>query len=127
MRRSHWSTTQNFVFDWDWMVRAQAAGVEFKPRSRYLSIYRVHKAHKTGSGGTRRDDEIAALYCRYAGERFERLFRVCLQRRDTLRSLRIWLWRTRLGRWDAAALRLAYPSIFRGYSRNEIRAVLSML
>ena len=39
----------HFGFDWDWFIRAQRAGVTFKPVDRYLSSYRIHGAHKTGN------------------------------------------------------------------------------
>ncbi len=55
----------SFTFDWDWFIRAKNAGINFTPSSEYFSKYRIHDAHKSGTGGEKRMNElkeIAALY-----------------------------------------------------------------
>lgn len=52
----------NFVFDWDWFIRSQKAGVQFIPIQEYLSLYRIHEAHKSGSGSNRRTLELSDIY-----------------------------------------------------------------
>jgi glycosyltransferase involved in cell wall biosynthesis len=54
--------SMNFVFDWDWFIRAQQMNVEFKLDSKPYSIYRVHSSHKTGTGGEKRRQEIINIY-----------------------------------------------------------------
>jgi len=58
-------TSLNYTFDWDWFIRAQQKAVEFLPIPAFLSIYRLHSAHKTGTGGDIRLAEIDAVYGRY--------------------------------------------------------------
>lgn len=52
----------HYGFDWEWFVRAGRAGVEFHPVDRFLSVYRIHESHKTGTGGKERLRELADLF-----------------------------------------------------------------
>ncbi len=58
-----------FTFDWDWFIRAKKSEVNFSALPDYLSIYRLHASHKTGSGGNKREAEIAAIYRKYKNEK----------------------------------------------------------
>jgi glycosyltransferase involved in cell wall biosynthesis len=58
-------TTLNYVFDWEWYIRAQQKEVKFTPVSEFLSLYRKHDTHKTGTGGSARLTEIVKVYDRY--------------------------------------------------------------
>ncbi len=55
----------HFVFDWDWFLRARDKGVEFFPDSKFLSVYRIHRAHKTGTGGDQRMKELDLIHQEY--------------------------------------------------------------
>jgi glycosyltransferase involved in cell wall biosynthesis len=52
----------NFVFDWEWFIRASKSGVELLPDRKFLSLYRIHSQHKTGTGGEKRLREIEKIY-----------------------------------------------------------------
>jgi len=117
----------DFAFDWDWFLRGQAAGVTFLPDDRYLSVYRIHKEHKTLNGGERRRKELAAIYQRYAGARYERLFSRCCRWRTAIRTMRKVLRRLWLSRIEAAILKVVFPRLFHGVSRDDVRDVISML
>ncbi len=54
-----------FAFDWDWFIRASAVG-SFETCEEILSAYRLHAAHKSGSGGERRRSEIIDVAKRHA-------------------------------------------------------------
>lgn len=54
-----------FVFDWEWFIRAKQIGIIFKPVTKTLSLYREHNAHKTGIGGSERHNEIINLYIQF--------------------------------------------------------------
>ncbi|HEX8294916.1 MAG TPA: glycosyltransferase family 2 protein [Chthoniobacteraceae bacterium] len=54
----------SFAFDWDWFIRASAAG-EFETCEEILSAYRLHAAHKSGSGGEKRRREILEVVRRH--------------------------------------------------------------
>ena len=55
----------HFVFDWEWFLRAEDTGIPFFPIQFPLSIYRIHDSHKTGTGGIKRQQEIAYIYSIY--------------------------------------------------------------
>jgi len=64
----------HFVFDWEWFIRAQKNDIEFRPIKDYLSLYRFHDSHKTGSGGNKRSKELAEIYGRFHGDRLKKAF-----------------------------------------------------
>lgn len=64
----------NFAMDWDWFIRAKRLGVEFVPIHDYLSMYRIHDTHKSGSGDSKRTNEIAGLYRKYTSEKLAKAF-----------------------------------------------------
>lgn len=55
----------HFAFDWEWFIRAQQHA-EFTYVEEIYSVYRLHEAHKTGSGGSRRREEICEVVRRHA-------------------------------------------------------------
>jgi glycosyltransferase involved in cell wall biosynthesis len=117
----------NFALDWDWFLRARKKGVAFVPDDRYLAVYRMHRGHKSAVGGDRRRRELATIYARHSGERYERLFLECCARRPRILTIRKWLGRARLSRLTPAVLRAIFPSVFRGFPIREIGDLLTML
>ncbi|MEA2235756.1 MAG: hypothetical protein QOC81_480 [Thermoanaerobaculia bacterium] len=87
----------------------------------------MHAGHKSATGGERRRRELASIYARHAGAKYERLFLECCARRDTILSIRAWLGRVRLPALVPPLLRTAYPSVFRGFPNHEIRDLLTMV
>jgi glycosyltransferase involved in cell wall biosynthesis len=117
----------HFGFDWEWFIRAVNAGVVFRPDDKVLALYRIHPAHKTATGGERRRRELASIYGRHAGARFERLFLRCCARRTLILWAVKWLRRVRLGRFQTRILKAAFPALFHGFSRSEVRDIIAML
>ncbi|MDJ1491712.1 glycosyltransferase [Cytophagaceae bacterium DM2B3-1] len=64
----------HYVLDWDWYIRAQKASDKFTAVERYLSIYRIHPLHKTGSKDTRRYEEFKWIYKTYLNEKIVQYF-----------------------------------------------------
>ncbi|MBV9492195.1 MAG: glycosyltransferase [Verrucomicrobia bacterium] len=56
----------HYAFDWDWFLRAATAGVHFIAVPETLSRYRIHAAHKSGTGGRRRWRELLAVVHRHS-------------------------------------------------------------
>lgn len=50
----------HYILDWDWFYRA-AGYCAFTPLHQFLSLYRYHDTHKTGTGGKIRRQEIVRL------------------------------------------------------------------
>jgi glycosyltransferase involved in cell wall biosynthesis len=115
-----------FAFDWDWFIRARKLGIAFRPLPRYLSLYRLHGGHKTGTGGDARLQEIVEVYRRHAGARYGAAFLDCNSRRSQRALVQRWIRRFRLGDHEMTVLRLCFPRIFGGLSAEEIRDVLRM-
>ena len=55
----------HYALDWEWFLRASKI-CDFTPLREYLSLYRLHPTHKTGSGGARRQQEILRIVERSA-------------------------------------------------------------
>ena len=56
-----------FALDWDFILRAQAAGFRFKRLPRFLGCFRVHDQQKTTKLEQVGQQEIALLRARYLG------------------------------------------------------------
>ena len=54
----------HFAFDWDWFIRASERS-EFIQVPELFAGYRLHAAHKSGSGGERRRAEVMEIMRRY--------------------------------------------------------------
>ena len=67
----------HFAFDWEWFIRAQQHA-EFTHVDEVYSVYRLHEAHKTGSGGARRQREMCEVIGRHAPAEWVDRFRRAL-------------------------------------------------
>ncbi len=63
-----------YAFDWDWFIRASRAGTAFLPVQEYLSLYRIHEAHKSGKGAAKRVEELQKIVSLYNEEKLSRAF-----------------------------------------------------
>jgi glycosyltransferase involved in cell wall biosynthesis len=57
--------TLHYSFDWDWLLRASGI-CRFIATDAVLSRYRIHDAHKSGTGGDRRWVELCNVVRRYS-------------------------------------------------------------
>jgi hypothetical protein len=70
-RRHVWETlggldeTLQYALDWDFLLRAAAAGLRFARMPRFLACFRIHEAQKTSAWLTRGLEEQAALRVRW--------------------------------------------------------------
>lgn len=70
----------HYVLDWEWFLRAKHNKVKFIPLEKCISMYRIHEAHKSSTGGKIRQNEIAGIYAIY-NNRFEKLYRLLMTER----------------------------------------------
>ena len=115
-----------YSFDWEWFLRAEKMGVTFLPVTKYLSIYRLHEAHKTGMGGSKRQIELASVYEKYAGNRYRDLYIECCQSGQEMYDFVARLNRFHLRRVSGPLLRYKYPKIFGKADAKEIWAMMEM-
>ena len=100
--RSAWDATGpldeslTYVFDWDWFIRARELQIDFTPTDKYLAVYRFHDAHKSGTGGERRLQEIAGIHRRYSGDKYADAFCQICKHRRLIERIRRWLGRLKL-------------------------------
>ena len=122
---SKWS----FVFDWDWFIRAQKAGADYRTTSRYLSGYRLHAEHKSGSGGAPRQREIREIYEKHAGERIIRLYDVCKENHAFIRKVKRRAKHYKLTKLvkDITLLKLLYPKALEGTTSKEVDMMLDVV
>lgn len=76
----------NYVFDWEWFLRAKANKIYFQPIEDCISMYRIHPTHKSSTGGTKRDDEIAHIYKIFSPFN-EKLFRYLVEDKFLLNKI----------------------------------------
>jgi GT2 family glycosyltransferase len=60
--------TFEYALDWDFLLRAQAAGFRFRRLPRFMGCFRVHDAQKTTSIADVGAEEMLRLRIRYLGE-----------------------------------------------------------
>jgi glycosyltransferase involved in cell wall biosynthesis len=58
----------HYAFDWDWFLRA-ARSCRFLRSDKVLSRYRIHSAHKSGTGGEKRWRELVEVAKRHSSTR----------------------------------------------------------
>jgi glycosyltransferase involved in cell wall biosynthesis len=67
----------HYAFDWDWFLRA-ARCCRFQACDRVLSRYRIHRQHKTGTGGLRRWEEMSEVVRRHSPDEVVRHYQYML-------------------------------------------------
>ena len=77
--------TYHYVMDWDWWIRA-SKHCQFSTVNRHLSIFRLHKTHKSHAGGLQRRAEIVRLVNTYAQKEWKAVFRDVYGKEDGLRK-----------------------------------------
>jgi glycosyltransferase involved in cell wall biosynthesis len=119
----------NLVFDWDWFIRAQEAGVEFKTTPRYLAAYRIHPAHKSAGTGDKRDQELRAIYQRHSPPHILKLHDDYQREAARIKAVRKWTSNLRLNRVFStpALLKFFLPNIFARVPEKDIRDYFGLI
>lgn len=115
-----------YSMDWEWFLRARQAGATFRPTGRYLSVYRLHEAHKTGTGGKKRQSELADVYEKHIGTARKDLYLKCCRAANDVDRFTSRINRLHLGRASKILLRCRFPKLFRGNDYEEVRQLLFM-
>jgi len=118
-----------FTFDWDWFIRCVESGVEITTTPRYLAAYRIHAAHKSGTGGEKRDEEIRTIYARHSPPHILKLHDDCRREAARIKAVRKWTSNLRLDRIFSkpALLKFFLPGIFAGVPEQDIRDYFGFL
>lgn len=100
----------HYVLDWDWFIRASKI-IDFTYIPRFLSVYRLHLKHKTGSGGKLRINEINEIIERYAPENWKKFYKIVSYHYRRIIQTRRFLVRMRIP-GSSYLLPLLFPSIW---------------
>jgi glycosyltransferase involved in cell wall biosynthesis len=113
----------HYTFDWDWFIRCVESGVEITTTPRHLAAYRIHSAHKSGAGGTKRDEEIRTIYTRHSPPHILKLHDDCQREAARIKRTRKWISNLRLNRIFPMARLLQWflPDIFAKVPEQDIR------
>lgn len=117
--RALWETvgelneTYNYVLDWDWFIRASKI-CQFIPVQDYLSIYRIHENHKTGTGGIKRIEELLKIIESYADKEWISVHQDVYGQINSLRAGFKLLFKLRLYRFR----HLFYPRLYLKYGHR---------
>jgi len=120
-----------YGFDWEWFIRAERCGINFHCVSKCLSMYRFHETHKTGTGGTRRQEELSSIYDMYS-KRSGILYRMLIAETLDLntfknRMLLRFLRRCNLPYSYGDVLKIVKRKQYAAYTVNEIKEIGYML
>ena len=111
----------NYVLDWDWFIRASKV-CEFIPVADYLSLYRFHDAHKSGTGEIKRIDEILSVVNDYADSKWIEIYQGLYQQLPDLRKKF-----SHLRQLNLYPLRyLSCPRLYRKYGKENLDFALNM-
>ncbi|MCH8330452.1 MAG: glycosyltransferase, partial [Bacteroidetes bacterium] len=111
-----------YTMDWDYWIRAADLGIEFRPTSEYLSMYRFHKDQKTtGSSGDKRIKELQEIVSKSVGEYYGKFYRSYHEKHDRVESIKKWSSRFRLNRLFPYLLKILLFGSIKKLSVEDIR------
>lgn len=112
----------HYGLDWDWFIRASRC-CDFVPISDYLSMYRTHEFHKTGTGGLKRANELIKIIETYADDNWISAYKDVYKNRTSLKKGFTWLSKLRLNRLRG----LFYPHLYLKHGRHRVEYAVSTL
>ncbi|GGF20538.1 glycosyltransferase family 2 protein [Hymenobacter cavernae] len=121
----------HYAFDWEWFLRAQKLGVQFKSDQTPLSIYRIHESHKTGTGGGKRQQEILKIYREYS-PKYAALYEAILKEDIDTAKLKPRAVKSLLGALNMSTrpvdvIKIMNYTKYKQYTTNEISSALAMM
>lgn len=119
----------HYTFDWELLLKAKKAHVEFIRTEEYTAVYRMHDTHKSGTGGEKRQQEIHRVYQTYHSEKVAGFYLFVCENADGIKSLLATLKMYKLTRFRKLAFYMKYFKIARKYSDliKDIDTYLAML
>ncbi len=122
----------HFAFDWEWFLRAKNIGIQFEAVEDCFSLYRIHDNHKTGTGGKKRQAEIAKIYKIYNSERIYNLYKALCDFDIYNNTINFRIRKKFISTFikpksKAKLYKLLKPRVFKKYSDNEITNLMEMM
>jgi glycosyltransferase involved in cell wall biosynthesis len=120
-------TDFNYVFDWEWFLRAAACDVKFTAVNRYMSIYRIHESHKSGTGGAKREKEVLRLYQKIHNDETYKIIEKIVLNKSKIFDLKKALYRYKLGFAHRIVMQKRFPAIYSGDKYDMTEQILHMI
>lgn len=115
----------NYVFDWEWYIRAKKAGINFIFQNHYFSTYRIHDNHKSSFGGKKRNSEIETILKCYSEKKYSDAFQFIKQNELTLSKIYSITQKLTRNRFSFGLFKILYPHYFLGLTNSEILQLYS--
>jgi glycosyltransferase involved in cell wall biosynthesis len=116
----------HYCFDWEWFIRAHEKGVTSIFTNKYLSAYRIHEAHKSGSGAQKRLEEIQKIYTQYNKTSNLEIFNYLLVKKDKIKKILSFTDRYGFQKREHIIVKILFPKLFK-YQWRLISQILYSL
>lgn len=120
------NTEFNYVFDWEWFLRAEKEGVDFIFENNPLSVYRIHDLHKSGTGGDKREQEIATILEHFNNKKHAEAYSFMRRNTFTLSALFKITYKLNANNFNPVLLKILFPWYFLTLSNSEISQLYSI-
>ncbi len=120
------NTKFSYVFDWEWFLRAKKAGVDFIFENNPLSVYRIHDAHKSGTGGDKREQEIATILEQFNEKKYSDAYKFIRLNVFTLANIFKITYKLKVEHLYPVVLKILFPHYFIKLSNSEISQLYSI-
>jgi len=119
----------DYVFDWEWFLRAISKKAELKIMNKTLSLYRIHEMHKTGKGSMERHNEIVAVYRQFGWEQNAEIYnnllkdKLILKNENLMKVFKVMKF-FKIIPSDACILKSFYPRHYKNIGKDKIQNIL---
>jgi glycosyltransferase involved in cell wall biosynthesis len=108
----------HYVFDWEYFLRMSLSNkIDFLKTSDYYSVYRFHVAHKTSTGGLKRENEIWDLIRNHVDKKNADHQRYLAKNNKLIRNIEYYFRKIKLPMLGNIVLIIAFPKAFL-FNRN---------
>ncbi len=116
----------HFCFDWEWFIRAKEKGIDSVFTTKYLSAYRLHENHKSGSGDDKRIKEIQNIYSFYNQQENLSILNFLLKKKDRINALLVFCEKIGLQKVSHIIIKLLFPKLLKMRWRKTLQILSSL-
>lgn len=118
----------NYVFDWEWFIRAYKLDVEILLLNRAISLYRIHDAQKTNVLSLKRHSEILDIYRQFGLTENIVIFNHLKNDRKILKNVFIRIFKRmflflKFNISDSQILKFIFPTHYKNITNQKIQNI----